>query len=135
MGEDETHKVFTLPTDNRMPRLQLQAISEGSIQRALQEAASWRIYRRVDGSAGSRQGHISTTDLITPMVPLFSLERSGYRLVDEYAILEFNRCFLNENEQLFCDGRSAQVLYATRCRWEDVGAISRESIETDTFLS
>jgi hypothetical protein len=76
--------------------VQLQAISEGFIQRTLQEAPSWRIYRRVDGSAGSQitayllellscvgdENHRSNYADGTFVL----LERSGYRLVDNYAI-------------------------------------------------
>jgi hypothetical protein len=35
MGEDATHQVHTLPTDDRLPRMQLQTIAEGPVQRAL----------------------------------------------------------------------------------------------------
>jgi hypothetical protein len=44
MGEDATYQVDALSADNRVPKVQLQAIAKGPVQRALQEASLYSYF-------------------------------------------------------------------------------------------
>ncbi|KAH9173090.1 hypothetical protein EDB89DRAFT_806210 [Lactarius sanguifluus] len=52
MGEVATYQVHASSADNRVLKVQLQAIAKGPVQRTLQETTSRRVNRRVEGTVG-----------------------------------------------------------------------------------